>query len=75
LKDMQDKAPHWWPASVGGGARGGSGGGGARSNPWLKDNWNLTKQGAYLREHGEEKARAMAESAGVSLGSTRPAAA
>lgn len=76
LKDMQDKKPHWWPASVGGGARGGTGPGGSRAgNPWTKENWNLTKQGAYVREHGEEKARAAAESAGVTLGATRPAAA
>lgn len=73
LKDMQEKAPHWWPASVGGGSRGGTGGG-ASSNPWTKEQWNLTKQGAYVREHGEEKGRAMAERAGVQFGATRPAA-
>jgi hypothetical protein len=76
LKDMQDKAPHWWPASVGGNARGGSGPGGNRgNNPWAKDSWNITKQGAYTRENGEEKARAMAEAAGVAWGATKPAAA
>ncbi len=76
LKDMQDKAPHWWPASVGGGAKGAGGSGplGRANNPWSKEAWNLTKQGAYVREHGEDKAKTLAESVGSHLGATKPAA-
>lgn len=75
LKDMQDKAPHWWPASVGGGSKGGGVGGGRGKNPWAKENWNLTEQGKVVRELGATKAQAMAEAAGSTLGATKPAAA
>jgi hypothetical protein len=76
LKDEQDRSPHWWPASVGGNSKSILGPGGNRtSNPWGKDAWNITKQGAFVREHGEDKARQMAEAAGVTLGATKPAAA
>lgn len=42
------------------------------SNPFHKSNWNLTKQSALVRSLGEDKARAIARSVGVELGSTRP---
>ena len=73
--DMQERSPHWWPQSVGGGSRGGNNGGGANSNPWSSANWNVTAQGQYLKTNGVEKAAQMAERAGVKLGATRPAAA
>ena len=76
LKDMQEAKPHWWPASVGGGAAGGRGGvGGLKDNPWTKENWNLTAQGRYVNQFGEAKAAEAAKAAGSSLGATRPAAA
>jgi hypothetical protein len=75
LKDMQEKAPHWWPASVGGGSQGGSGGrgtyGGA-NNPWSKAGWSLTKQGALVRQLGEAKAAEIAAQVGSFLGATKP---
>jgi len=77
LKDKQESAPHWWPASVGGGSRGGGGPGGAgvgANNPWSKEGWNLTKQGAFVREHGEAKAAEAAARVGSKLGATKPGA-
>jgi hypothetical protein len=76
LTEMQDKRPHWWPASQGGGAGGGNGGGGnTANNPWSAANWNLTEQGKYIRAQGMEKATQMAKQAGLdkAVGHTRPA--
>lgn len=73
LKDMQERRPHWWPASQGGGAGGGRGGAGNRaSNPWTAENWNITDQGKYVTTHGAEKAAAAAAAVGSKLGATRP---
>lgn len=72
LSEMQEKRPHWWPRSTGGGAGGSGGGFGGTENPWSKDHWNLTLQGAYVKEHGVEKAEAMAKTVGTSLGGTKP---
>ena len=74
-KDAQERRPHWYPQSVGGGSRGGGPGGGADrgANPWTKEGWNITKQGQTLRTVGKEKAAAMAAVAGVALGATKPA--
>ncbi len=73
LTEMQDKRPHWWPGSGGGGA-GGSGrpSGGMGQNPWSNENWNMTKQSAYVREHGMEKAEQMAKAAGTKVGGLKP---
>lgn len=68
LSEIQPKASHWWGTTVGGGANGnlnGSGSAGA-SNPFSKAGWNKTKQGDYIREHGEDKAAQAARSAGFS---------
>lgn len=73
LTDQQKARPHWWPQSVGGGAGGGKGPGGV-TNPWSKDGWNLTAQGAFTRTHGEEAARNMAKAVGSDIGQTRPPA-
>lgn len=69
--EMQAKRPHWWPESVGGGARGGKGGNGGGVNPW-KDGptFNLTAQGAYIKQHGFEKAQQMASLAGKTISTT-----
>ena len=72
LSEMQEKRPHWWPRSTGGGAGGSGGGFGGGENPWSNDHWNLTKQGAYVKEHGIEKAEQMAKTVGTSLGGARP---
>lgn len=73
LSDMRDKRPHWWPPSQGGGAHGsGDGGGAFGDNPWTEKHWNLTKQGAVVREHGEDKAKQMAAAANSHLGATGP---
>lgn len=75
FQEMRDKRTHWWPPNVGGGSPGSgrSGGGGFSKNPFSKDHWNLTEQGRVVKEHGEEKARAMAKAVGVELGQSRPA--
>ncbi len=73
LSEMQDKRPHWWPASTGGGAGGGAGGTGYDKNPWSKEYWNLTDQAKAIRlDHG--KAERMATAAGTSIGGKRPVA-
>lgn len=74
FKDMLEKSPHWWPTSVGGGANGGRGPTGRASNPWSKEGWNITKQGAYVTEHGIDKAKTAAESVGSKIGATKPPA-
>lgn len=74
LTDQQKARPHWWPPSQGGGGGGGQlPGGGA--NPWTKEGWNLTAQGAYVREHGQESAERLAKAAGHEgvAGARRPA--
>lgn len=72
-KDMQEKRPHWWPPSQGGGSRGGSGPTGRTAeNPWSREGWNVTKQGQYIRQHGEAKAGEAATSVGSKVGSTKP---
>lgn len=76
FKDMQEARPHWWPTSVGGGAGGGRGSpGSGANNPWSRDGWNITNQGKYLREHGQEKAVLAAAAVGSAIGSTKPPAA
>lgn len=72
LTDMQEKRPHWWPASQGGGANGGGNAGKFTENPWSDANWNLTKQGEVLRTQGTDKANQMAKAAGTTVGGARP---
>lgn len=74
LTEMQNKRPHWWPASKGGGAGGSGTNFGGSDNPWSHGNWNLTKQGQIMREN-PEKAKQLASLAGSSVGGMRPAAA
>lgn len=75
LADLKDKAPHFWPLSAGGGSGGGEGGRvTGKSNPWSKEGWNVTAQGAYLTAHGEAKAKTLAESVGSKIGATKAAA-
>lgn len=75
LTEMQQKRPHWWPASQGGGAGGGGAGSfGPGNNPWSAENWNVTEQSKYVKEHGGEKAAQAAKSAGSYVGSIHPPA-
>lgn len=76
LGEMQKIRSHWWPESVGGGA-GGSGkfnvNGG--NNPFSHEHWNLTAQGALLKEPGgRETADRLAKLAGTTVGGKRPPA-
>lgn len=73
LTEMQDKRPHWWPQSQGGGAGGSGGGGAGGKNPFSAEGWNLTEQGRLVREN-PEKADQMAKAAGTTVGGGRPAA-
>lgn len=72
FKEMTKSRPHWWPASEGGGAGGGSGGGmnGAK-NPFSAEHWDMTKQGALVRED-REQAEQLAKLAGTTIGGRRP---
>lgn len=74
LTDIQEKRRHWWPESVGGGSKGsvvGVGGMGGQ-NPWTEEHWNMTKQGVFFREHGVDRAEAMAKAAGTTVGGRKP---
>jgi hypothetical protein len=73
FKDMQEKRPHWWPPSQGGGSRGGGAPTGRNAeNPWSREGWNITQQGRYITQHGAEKAAAAAASVGSKIGATKP---
>ena len=72
LEEIQPNRPHWWGDAQGGGASGSGGGGPSGENYWAAGNWNVTKQGQYIKEHGMEKAKRMAERAGSSLNATHP---
>ncbi len=73
LSEMQEKRPHWWPVSTGGGAGGGSGGAGFANNPWSPEHWNLTEQGKAIKTD-RTKAERMAAAAGTKIGGLRPVA-
>ena len=74
LKDMQDKRPHWWPQSQGGGAGQGGRSGGVPNradNPWSEEGWNMTKQGQLVKAN-EAKAAETAKAVGSFIGATHP---
>lgn len=73
LQELQPKREHWWPGSVGGGAKGSGGGGVGGSNPFSAKNWNMTEQGRLVREN-PERAKQMAEAAGTKVGGPKPKA-
>jgi hypothetical protein len=72
LKEMQKVRPHWWPASRGGGAGGGGDLGDGNSNPWTKDNWNITSQSRFYTQNGAVAAQKAAKAAGTTIGGARP---
>jgi hypothetical protein len=69
--EMQSKRPHWWGASLGGGAGGNTGGGGAGKNPFTRENWNLTEQG-QIATTNPSKAEQLAKAAGTTVGGGKP---
>lgn len=72
LEEMVQRKPGWLPGSRGTGASGSGVGGRGGPNPWAAENWNLTDQARYEREHGKEKAAAAAKAAGSHLGAFSP---
>jgi hypothetical protein len=62
LTELRVKRPHWWPTSVGGGARGGSGAPAPQGLPGNPDcfkpgpTWNFTQQMVYSKQFGAEAA-------------------
>lgn len=72
LTEMQDKRPHWWGPSTGGGARGNAGGCGGGVNPFTAANWNMTEQGRIYTEN-PARAEQLAKSAGTTIGGPKPA--
>jgi hypothetical protein len=73
LTEMQNKRPHWWGPSAGGGARGSAGAGGTGgSNPFSRANWNMTEQAKLYREN-PARAEQLAKSAGTTIGGAMPA--
>lgn len=74
LSEIQEKRPHWWPTSQGGGARGSAGGGTSfGKNPFTAEHWNATEQGKIISSKGMEVASRMAAAAGVTVGAAQPA--
>ncbi len=71
LTDMQEKRPHWWAPSQGGGAGGSGGGSGFANNPFSADHWNMTEQGKLVRENAD-RASQMAKAAGTVVGGAKP---
>jgi hypothetical protein len=73
LAEQQTKAPHWWPASEGGGAGGkGPKGDGGVKNPFTAEHWSLSDQGALYRKDASLAAK-MAVAAGTTIGGKKPA--
>lgn len=70
LGDMQERRPHWWPQTQGGGSGGGAGGFSGK-NPFSHEHWNMTEQGTLIRED-REKAERLAQAAGTNIGGRRP---
>lgn len=73
LTEMQEKRPHWWGNSVGGGATGSRQNGGFNENPFTREHWNMTKQGEMVKAN-RTRAEQMAKAAGTTIGGGMPAA-
>lgn len=74
LDELREKKPHWWPESVGAGARGSGRGGGldAKGACFSHEGWDVTAQGRLVRDVGEAKAKEIAARYGTTLGGKRP---
>lgn len=64
--------PHWFPESVGGGAKGGGPLVRGVANPWSDAHWNVSEQGRIYRDHGKDAAERMAKAAGRPLVGPKP---
>lgn len=71
LTEMQQKRPHWWGPTQGGGARGNNGGNNGGANPFTAENWNMTEQGALVNSN-RARAEQMAKAAGTTIGGPKP---
>lgn len=71
LTEVKAAKQHWWPESQGAGATGGTGRGGMADNPFSEKHWNLTDQGAMIKED-RTRAEQMARAAGTVIGGARP---
>jgi len=70
LADQRERRPHWWGASIGGGAGAGKGAAGG-PNPFSADGWNMTEQGQLVRTD-RAKAERLAKMAGTTVGGAKP---
>lgn len=73
FREMQQKRPHWFPQSEGGGAGGGDRRAPGGKNPFSAEHWNMTEQGKLVREN-RELAEQLAKSAGTTIGGSKPKA-
>lgn len=75
IKEMQEKRPHWWGTSSGGGGPGtGNGPGSIKENPFSHEHWNMTRQGEMVRgPNGATVAAEAAKRAGTTVGGPKPA--
>lgn len=71
FREMQNKRPHWFPNSGGGGAGGGGPKGPGGKNPFSAKDWNMTEQGRLVREN-KDLAEQLAKAAGTTIGGPRP---
>lgn len=73
LSEMQQKRPHWWGATGGGGSRGNNGNAPTPSgnNPFTREHWNMSEQAALMRTN-RARADQMAKSAGTVIGGGMP---
>lgn len=73
VAQLQEKKPHWWGPTIGGGAGGNRGNGpSATNNPFSHENWNMTEQGKLVTAD-RSRAEALAKAAGTSIGGRKPA--
>jgi hypothetical protein len=71
LQDMQEKRPHWFGTSSGGGAGPGRQSSSFGENPFSHEHWNMTAQGKMIRENRSQAEKA-AKAAGTSIGGPKP---
>jgi hypothetical protein len=73
LAEMQQKRPHWWGPTAGGGAPGGKPGAvGGGANPWSHDGWNFSEQ-SRITATDPARADKLAAAAGTTVGGRKPA--
>lgn len=70
LTEIKRSKPYFFPATQGAGGRGGQGGQGG-TNPFSKENWNMTEQGRLVNSD-RALAEQMAKNAGTHIGGPMP---